>query len=507
MGIKKSIDFINNYYTNYPLKSILFLALFARIIAALFSHGYGFSDDHFLVIEVAQQWVDGVNEKLWMPWNGNTVPSGHSLFYPGLHYILFLICKAIGLSSPVIKMYIVRLLHAGYSLSIVYYGYKITEKLSGEKVAKQVGLLLAIFWFMPMLSVRNMVEMVCIPPLIFSTWLLIKSDNDKNIYRFLVAGLVAGIAFSFRFQTMIFIGGIGLAIWMQKKWLQGIWFGIGAIISIVIIQGSIDLYIWGRPFAEFSEYVRYNIENAENYGKGPWYNYLLLISGLMIPPVSLFILFGLFKSRKHYLLIILPALCFLIFHSIFPNKQERFILPVIPFFLMAGMAGWHSFEKQSVFWLNRKKLLKGCWTFFWVLNTILLVLMTPSSTKVSRVDAMTYLSTKKDMNQYMIESSNSWGAVMMPLFYAGKWDLPYEVCGAIPAKVYFDTIQYYHKPWPDYIVFAEAENLDARVDTIKRYVKGLTFEKKIDPSLLDKTMHFLNPVNVNQTYYIYKVEK
>ncbi len=485
----------------------MFLALFVRVISALFSHGYGFSDDHFLVIEVAQQWVDGVNEKLWMPWNGNTIPSGHSLFYPGLHYLLFLFFKSIGISSPVIKMYVVRLLHAVYSISIVYFGFKISKKLSNDEVAKKVGLLLAIFWFMPMLSIRNMVEMVCIPPLIFSIWLLIKSQDDNNYSRFLIAGLVAGIAFSFRFQTMMFIGGIGLAIWIQKKWLQGIWFGIGALLSIVIIQCSIDLYIWGKPFAEFTEYVRYNIENANNYGKGPWYNYLLLIAGLMIPPISLFILFGLVKSWKKYLLIIFPALCFLVFHSVFPNKQERFILPVIPFFVMAGVAGWYNFEQQSSFWMKRNKLLKGSWTFFWVLNTILLVLLTPSSTKVSRVDAMSYLSTKNDLKHYMIESSNSWGAVMMPLFYVGRWELPYEVCGACPAKMNFDSIQYKHLPWPDYIVFAEAENIKARVDTIKKYVKALTYEKTINPSLLDITMHFLNPVNVNQTYFIYKVKK
>jgi hypothetical protein len=498
---------IKQYYDNHPVRTIMFIALIARAIAAIFSHGYGFSDDHFLVVEVAQQWVDGLDYKGWMPWNGNTVASGHSLFYPGMHYVLFELLQSIGITDAVTKMYIVRLLHALYSLTIVYYSYRITKKLSGIPVANQVGWILALFWFIPMMSIRNMVEMVCIPPLVYATWLLIKADDKKSTLGFLLAGLVAGIAFSFRFQTIMFIGGMGLAIWMQKKWMQGIWFGIGAVLSIVIIQGGIDTYIWGRPFAEFQEYSKYNIENAYNYINGPWYNYLLLVGGLMIPPVSLFIFFGMFKSWKQYLWVIVPALCFFIFHSYFPNKQERFILPVIPFFVMAGIAGWTSFTAQSKYWFNHPKLHKGIWTFFWVVNTILLVLLTPSSTKISRVDAMTYISEKNDMKQYMIESTNSWNAVMMPLFYAESWKRPYEVAGEFPAQVVFDSIHKFSLPLPDYIIFAEEKDIDTRVANMKTHVKGLTYETTIESSLLDRTMHMLNPVNVNQTYYIYKVER
>jgi hypothetical protein len=501
------LQLIQHYYNQHPLRSILFLGLFVRLIAAVFSHGYGFSDDHFLVIEVAQQWVDGVDYKSWMPWNGNTVASGHSLFYPGMHFLLFLFFKTIGLNDPAIKMYIVRILHALYSMVIVFYGYKISAQLSGVKVAKQVGLILALYWFIPMMSVRNMVEMVCIPPLMVATWLLIKADERNKLFGFLVAGLVAGIAFSFRFQTIMFIGGMGLAIWMQRKWIQGVYFGIGAALSMVLIQGGIDMFIWGRPFAEFQEYTNYNIANATNYINGPWYNYILLVSGLMIPPISLFLFFGIYKSWKQYLWIILPALCFFVFHSYFPNKQERFILPVIPFFVMAGIAGWTSFTSQTAYWINRPLWMKRLWNFFWVTNIILLILLTPSSTKISRVDAMSYLYHKKDMKHYMIESSNTWNAVMMPLFYIGKWDKPYEIAGEFPAQVVFDSITKYHLPLPDYIIFSEADNIDKRVETIKQYVHGLNYEATIESSLLDKTMHVLNPVNVNQTYYIYKVDK
>jgi hypothetical protein len=495
------------YYQKHPFRTILGVGLFVRIIAAIFSRGFGFSDDHFMVIEVAQQWIDGHDDNNWLPWNGNTVANGPSLLYPGFHYYLFLMLKSIGITNPEIKMLIVRMLHAFYNLSIVYFGYRITQKLSGASVAKLTGWMLALLWLLPMMSVRNAVEIVCIPPLMWATWLLLNADEKKNMAGFLIAGLVAGIAFSIRFQTLIFIGGMGLGIWMHKKWLQGIYFGIGALITIIFIQNSIDLIIWGKPFVELQAYVDYNIANAYNYINGPWYNYILLIAGILIPPVSIFLIVGMFKVWKPYLWIILPALCFFIFHSYFPNKQERFILPVVPFFIMAGVAGWKQIEEHAAFGLKNKRFINGSWTFFWVLNLLLLAVLTPSSSKIARVDVMNYLRTKTDNHQYLMESSNSWNPIITPLFYIDDFKQPYNVCGEVPADTVFAYINANNLPMPDYIVFAEEKNFEARLENIKRFVPNLTFDKYIESSYLDKTMFWLNPVNNNLTYRVYKVNK
>jgi hypothetical protein len=493
------------YYNQHPLAGIMIVGLFVRMVAAIFSRGFGFSDDHFMVIEVAQQWINGLDDNAWLPMNGNTVANGPSLLYPGFHYYLFLLLKSIGITNPEVKMVIVRTLHAVYNLSIVYYGYKITEKLSGIEVAKKTGWMLALIWFLPMMSVRNAVEIVCIPPLICATWLMLEADEKNNLKGFFIAGLVAGIAFSLRFQTLVFIGGMGLGMWMQKKWLQGICFGIGALITIVLIQNIIDYAIWGKPFVELQAYVNYNIANAYNYIVGPWYNYILLVAGLLIPPVSIFLLVGMFKVWKPYLWIVLPALCFFVFHSYFPNKQERFILPVIPFFIMAGMAGWYKIQQHSSFGTRNAKFIRGSWVFFWVLNTVLLVVLTPSSSKIARVDVMNYLRTKTDNHQYLMESSNSWNPIITPLFYIDKWQQPYDICGRVPADSVFAYIQANHLPMPDYVVFAEEKNLDARLANMKRFLPNLTFDQFIKSSYLDKTMFWLNPVNNNLTYKVYKV--
>jgi hypothetical protein len=499
------METLRAYYHQHPLRSILWGALFFRLISVLFSEGYGFSDDHFLVVEVAQQWVDGVDPRNWMPWNGNATPSGHSLFYPGLHYFFFASCKSFGIENPAIKMLLVRLLHALYSLTIVLLSYKIVRKISGEHLAAKVGWLIALLWFMPFFSVRNMVEIVCIPPLLYATLLILKATDSEKLIVFFFSGIIAGLAFSFRFQTITFIGGFGLALLIRKQILPALAWGVGALLCMVLLQGGIDYYIWGRPFAEFKEYTIYNIENAHNYILGDWYNYLLLVSGLLVPPLGVIIWFGMYKVRKEYLLIILPALCFFLFHSYFPNKQERFILPVIPFFVMAGLAGWQQIV-ISAFWQQKASWLKAGRVFFITVNGILLLALTPSSTKTTRVHAMSYLHDHTQANSFILELSHQKNGVLMPKFYWGKWNDHVVVTEGESATKVIDTLKANGQVLPDYVIFGENVNLENRINTFKNSVKSINYETTIEPSILDQVMHWLNPVNVNQTYYIYRVQ-
>src|SRR5687768_12993304 len=107
-----------------PLPLIMILPAVLRILSAIFTNGLGMHDDHFLIIEVAQKWLEGIPH-----WFELGKPSLHSLIYPGFHYLLFYFLEAIGLSDPQGKMYLVRIIHALYSLLIVYYGYKIALQL------------------------------------------------------------------------------------------------------------------------------------------------------------------------------------------------------------------------------------------------------------------------------------------------------------------------------------------------------------------------------------------
>ncbi|MDP4291785.1 MAG: glycosyltransferase family 39 protein, partial [Bacteroidota bacterium] len=288
------MKYIQKYWTKNPLMVIMVLAIFVRLLAVIFAKGFGMHDDHFLVIEPPQSWLDGHNFDYWLPSpERGFKPNGSSLLYPGFHFAFFYILKQLHIIDPQVKMFLLRFITAAFSLITVFYGYKITEKISNKKSANTVGLLLAVFWMMPWLSVRNLVEIVCIPFMMYSVWIVLRQyDKPKPIRWFFLAGLLLGIAFSIRYQTIFFTGGLGLAVLFDKKWREMFAMAFGCLISITVVQCTPDMIMWGYPFAEFQQYIKYNIDNRFNYPTGSFFKYFEFLLGVIIVPMGLYLFYG-----------------------------------------------------------------------------------------------------------------------------------------------------------------------------------------------------------------------
>ena len=309
--------------------------------------------------------------------------------------------------------------------------------------------------------------------------------------------------------------GLGMVLFFQKRWQQVFLFGIGVVLSIFLVQGGIDYFVWGRPFIQFEAYTLYNLSNAYNYIIGPWYNYLILIPGLLVPPLGLFLFFGYFLAFRKHPILFYPALLFIIFHSLFPNKQERFILPVVPFVLMAGILCWTQFYENSKFWQSRTRLYKGLIRFSVIANCVLLVFLTPASTKISLMDAMTYLSEKNGDHPIVFENTNSNSPIILPRFYLRHW-VGYTVLMRdseflqIPALFSGNQLSVKDSLPVDlgdfkYVVFGQVDNLETRVANFEKSHGKIVFEAHIRSSYLDDFMHWLNPFgNKSQDCFVYK---
>jgi len=498
---------IKKTWDDQPLIIIMTLAILFRVLAAIFAKGYGMLDDHFLIIEAPQSWVDGFDYNAWLPGSkGNTGPSGHNFFYPGIHYLLFTLMKWINIQDPQLKMMIVRLLHGGFSLITVYFGYRIVETLEDKRAAKLTGILLALFFFMPWTSVRNLAESTCIPFLMLGFWKMIHHGNSpKHFPTWFLAGIFFGLSADIRYQLILFPAGVSMLLLFQGRWKETAGVVTGVICSFFLVQTLIDLLIWGYPFAEMAGYIQVNITARYDFFTLPWYNYFLTVGGLLIPPLSLFLFYGFIRGWKRYILIFFPATLFFAFHSYFPNKQERFILPFIPFFIMVGVMGYYRYIASSGFWTRRRKLLQGCWIFFWVINLTLLAGLTFMYSKRAQVESMYYLSKYPYVTNIIMEDADG-HVPMAPRFYTGKW--PYY-----PEKLPGDTSIYqriapiaagpglYH---PQFFLLTGRKNLDQRVATARKYFPLLVYETTIEPGFVDKLMHRLNPVNKANSIYIYR---
>ncbi len=524
---KKRLFFL---WQERPLTIVLGIALLIRLLAAFFSKGYAFSDDHFCVIRPAQYWLYGF--PFWLDMDH---PPLHSMTYAGLHYLLFDGLTQLGITQATTKMLIARLLHALYSLLTVYFGYKITLQLTNKEVARKAGLLLALLWFMPFLSVKNLVEMVCIPICLAGFYGLLKAhqSGSRTSSLWFWAGVCFGIAFVLRLHTILFAGGVGLVMLYRRQWLGSLWFTLGYLLAAASIQGAIDAYFFDYPFHSLVSYFTYNANNAYNYVTGGPEKFFFTIIGFLVPPISLFLLYGFVRARKIAPMLFVAALVFFIFHSAFPNKQERFILPMLPLIVILGTIGWEQFIVKSAFWQKRDKLLKACWVFFWVLNLTAALGLSLTYSKKSRIAPLLYLSEKSDLQAVLIEGQK---VPMPPVFYLDRLAAHYEVfrgdeLGTLPVNPTKEQLSPNYPlvfTWgenkdivaieaeiqqtqqrPNYLVLIGQKDLQSRLAGISQLFpdQTITLETSIQPALYDRILHFLNP-HVHQDEYvsIYRVE-
>lgn len=492
-----------SFYRQHPLTSILIAGLFFRLLAVVFSKGFGMHDDHFLVIEAAQSFADGKDYNRWLPWNRPGMqPSAHSWFYVGLHYVFFEILNITGPEDPQGKMYLVRLLHGLYSMLIVLLGYRIAFKLSGEEAAKRTGWLLSLLWFLPGMSVRNLVEMVCIPPLMGGIYYLILFEEKRSARFVWIAGLFFGLAMGIRFQSMFFVAGCGLYLMWKREWTALLITGFATLCVFFITQSG-DLFLWGRPFAEMQAYIEYNILHRTTYFNRPWYQYFMTVGGLLLPPVSLFLFYAYFWNWRRYLILFLPSVLFFAFHSYFPNKQERFILPFIPFMIIAGVCGWEVIRK-NIRWKRAEQI---SWKFFWIVNAIPLVLVSTMYTKRSMVESMYYLYKQPDFTNFVMEVSHRDSPQWPPQFYSGQWNYAYCIykewtTDSLNIIVGRDSSAEY----PDYVLFFQDDSLQKRVNAFEKETGNkLEYRYTAEPSYMDALLHWLNPRNKNEPVYVYRI--
>lgn len=531
---------MKSFIEKKPLAFLLILAFLVRLIAVFFAKGYMMHDDHFLTVEPSGSWSDGYNFNEWMPGIGNdrTSPEPISFFYLFFLFLFFKAFNVLGIENPDTQMYLIRFIHAIYSLLTVYFAYKITERISNKRNAFQVGLLLAVIAIMPNFSVRNLVEFVCMPPLLYGMWVLVKNNAFHFIhFRFpignssltlqdgfthqyhikwssvILASFVMGLAVGVRYQTGLFVACVGFIFFLQKEYWRFLIFGAVSFVAFFITQID-DVLLWGgKPFQHLLGYFGYNAKHALNYPGSP-FAYLSFIGYFIIPPVSLFLLYGFLKEWRRYFFIVFPVLAFVLFHLWYPNRQERFILPILPFFIIVGVIGWNKFFSQSSFWEKRGGFYKIVLIGFLVFNSIGLIVLSTIYSKRARVEAMLYLYDQGDCKNFIQEFSQGESGSQVPQFYSGNWQWYYVFRKSSSIEVEVSQMEelamkqrgtYDPKEVPNYILFYNQQNLDDRVERMKKYFPSLVYCTTIEPGWFDVLLNKLNDKNSLETIVIYKM--
>lgn len=474
------------------IRTAIIVGLALRLLAAVFSPGYAMHDDHFVIEDGPYQWFLADHGG----WLDRVAVPGHSVAYPGILYGVLSACIGIGITDPQTQMLVMRILHALLATLAIPLAAAIARRIGSEDSAKASAFLVAVFWILPFLGVRSLIEVVCIPPLMSGVFLVLRRGSMRDI---ILAGLAFAVAFMFRYHTALIPATMTMVLMIRREWRLATGLALSVVTFICLTQGLLDLVVWGQFLIAPITYWTNFLTGSDEYANGPFYQYVLLILGLLIPPTSLVLLWRLFTDKRPSLRyeVLLPIVVFILAHSFIANKQERFIIPVVPLLLLAVAVAWTDRPQRST---PSGRWASIAWGWFWVVNTLLLTLFTFSYSKRSRVESLSYLHGRDGADRVAVITIPG---IFVPSFYLGHEIKTITVLTDTTSGSWNDLRSFA----PTHVVFYDITSRDVLLQRVNDLIPGhLTQLVEVEPGLLDATLHWLNPRgNKNETSIVYEV--
>lgn len=509
-GLSNMIKGLRKYYQTHPFFIVGLIGLIIRIVATIYSGGYAMYDDHFVYVESSYSWflgldIGGWNQAASAPRN----PILYNYLYPKILEQLFRIIN----SEPTKAMLFVRFIHALWSMVGYYFALKLSLSLFSRSIAIRLAWFIALLWLFPFLSVRNLVEWICVPFLVIGVYYVFER---KNLW---LAGLCFALAISFRMQTILLPIGMILVYVYYREWKFVTTLSLMIILFSLLIDGCLGYYYFHMPFGHHINNLRFNILSPASHTKGNYFMYLGTVFGVflfMAPSIVLGFWNGL--SKKTWPLFGGIAM-FVFGHSIIQNKQERFMFPILLFVLVLGLGSWYTV--LPVFQLKFQKFFKKVEIVFWGVNLLLLITFSTYNTKGSRVELMQYLARNlsKD-SKILVDYRPSDYYIQLPTMYSNyKHDMvylyqnDYGILGDQGFLNYYDR-QYFARDISfmhlsaeidhvDKIVVYSDEHIEERLRNLRTSFPKMRYETTIEASFLDKLIHRINPVNDEGKFLIY----
>jgi len=412
------------------------------------------------------------------------VTYARSALFPGIIAAIMTVTRGIGIHDPGVEMLLVRLAQAAYSLLVVYFVYRLLERSLGRESAMLGGLLAAAFFAMPVTAVHQLEESVSQVPLLAACWWWQRTEDSWHWAA--AAGSALGGALMLRFPLIGFVAAFVVMALLQRVTLQRKLAFLGGLALVIVLQGSSNVLInhqWGYSFIHRLGPMLHPQQmalEAEGYPSSPPWHYVLTLLAALIPPVSILLLAAAIRggASRRFSLIGVATLAFLVSHSIVANKQERFLLPILPLLLILVVAGlpWLAARIAPVY--------HGMWWYFWIVNGALLLVLTLSFAKKDRVAPLLFVYHRHDATGVLVAQYNQTFGV--PEYYLGQ---------PRPALVVAEReqeVQVTGVPINYVILYSDTPEAD-RVFLGEALHRNLTLLTTITPSLADRLAHAINP--------------
>ncbi len=317
---------------------IAIMGLAARLALALFSDQIHWADEVFKSLEQAHRLVFGYG---YVPWEFRF--GAVSWILPGFLSVWLFACKSLRLDQPHIYIPLIKAVMCVLSISLVYSAYIIGKNTASERVGRLAAILVAFWYELVYFAHKATPEAVATYLLVGAlACVVLKADQRRPM----LFGFLAALSFVLRLQYLPAVAILILYVcftWRKNELLKA----GGVFLVVIVLAGYVDYLTWGQFF--ISHYNNYLYSGAYGLSKMwgvPPVSYYS--TSLMVTSAGIFGVVGLMcltRLRRVWLPFACASSVFLI-HSLVPHKEYRFVLVVIPLWLiLAAIVLWDSISE------------------------------------------------------------------------------------------------------------------------------------------------------------------
>lgn len=348
-------------------RALILMTLFFHIAAAIFSVGAHHPDEHYQTFEFIGPKISSVDNR-YLPWEFKE--RMRSWLFPGF---IFLTQKVSGFDMLHLQCLWRFICSLSGLAALLYYIYR--QKLTHRQNLISLTLMTFYFWFLPYVHARASGENLGATLLLLGLLFLenLKKGRPHFYRNSVLAELLIAAAVQLRFHIGIMIFSWFIWNWRQTK-------NHGPFILSALLTTLLCAFVdyWGYeqnwtfpPYNYF--YQNIILDRSSTFGIMPWHGYFTLLFDKLTTPLGVFILFSLVtfwlvKPKHNLTALTLP---FFFIHSLVPHKELRFLVPLIPFALLAATyVGDFLTEKMKDHFLGLRYIVLGGLALYFTAYTI-----------------------------------------------------------------------------------------------------------------------------------------
>lgn len=241
-------------------------------------------------------------------------------------------------------------------LILIYALMRLAETLRFDVRQRNFLLLIFTFYFAaPFSLTRPMFESIAAPWLALAAVWAVRYDLNSRTKDLLWGVVWVSIAFVLR-QQLGFCALTFLILPLLKKKYKQFFYAASLGLILLLLAGIPDYFLRGQFHYSLLNLTLYNYQHGSEYGQKPITFYPILIFVVCLTPFFIakypqgFVGRQLRSYRSLWMFVVL----FVILHSLFPQKWERFIISLVPLFMMIAQP--FLFNLQENFRLRRVRL-------------------------------------------------------------------------------------------------------------------------------------------------------